>query len=188
MFYEMRLFIGCCVNQEHCWTCHFLLSWQALLGEGEDAPVYSDPLYCTWRVSKVDPPCISLLHLFNWCLYWYNGFSHSVVMESDLFPETMCVGEQGHMPQYCEEADCQSSKKRVIAHLWILAAVSQQEAFFTDAWLSPTSKHMAETRKNLSNRSAQPHVDTHRNRHTSEPHSVWLLFLSVYDLNPPLLN
>lgn len=73
----------------------------------------------------------------------------------------MCVGEQGHMPQYCETADCQHSKKRVIAHLWILAVVSQQEAFFTDARLSPTNKHMAETRKNARTPSAQSHIDTH---------------------------
>ena len=32
-----------------------------------------------------------------------------------------------------KKADCQQSKKRVIAHLWFLAVVSQQKAFFTYA-------------------------------------------------------
>lgn len=93
------------------------------------------------------------------------------------------------MPQYCEKADCQYSQKRVIAHLWILAVVSQQEAFFTDAWLSPTNKHMAETRKKFQHSQstvAQRH--TYRNRHTSKPHfCLAVVFVSLRP-KPPIVE
>lgn len=51
---------------------------------------------------------LKLVTFVQLVLYWYNGFSQSAVMESDLF---LRVGEQGHMLQYCEEADCQLTKK-----------------------------------------------------------------------------
>lgn len=53
--------------------------------------------------------------------YWYDGFSQSVVMESDLL-----LREWGQIPQCCEEADCQhAGKKKVMAPLWMLAVVTQ---------------------------------------------------------------
>ena len=58
-------------------------------------------------------------------LCWYNGFSQSVVIESDLVPENKCVGERGG--DTCHNiVKRQIASKRVIAHLWILAVVSKQ--------------------------------------------------------------
>lgn len=39
--------------------------------------------------------------------YWYEGFSQSVVMESDLL-----LREWGQIPQCCKEADCQHAEKK----------------------------------------------------------------------------
>lgn len=64
-------------------------------------------------------------------LYWYNGFSHSVVMESDLLLRS--VWENRDTCHNVVRRQIASTLKKVIAHLWILVVVSQQDAFFTDA-------------------------------------------------------
>ena len=66
MFYWMGLCLGCRVNQEHCRTCHFLLSWQALLEREGRLCLLVLGLQHVACVGA-DPPCLSLLHLLNWC-------------------------------------------------------------------------------------------------------------------------
>lgn len=177
MFHEMRLFIGCCVNQEHCWTCHFLLSWQALLGNGRTL-LFIRPRSTARGVCQTRSTMQTLVTFVQLVLCWYNGFSQSVVMESDWVPENTCVGERGHMPQYCEKADCQ--QKSDCSLMDTCSGIKTMSLFFMNAWLSPANKHMAETRTSV----AVPDRHTQRNRHTSRPRSVWLLFWSVYDLKP----
>lgn len=84
MFFEMRLFIGCCVNQEHCWTCHFLLSWQALLENGRML-LFIHAQSTARGVCQTRSTMHKLVTFVQLVLYWYNGFSQSVVMASDLF-------------------------------------------------------------------------------------------------------
>lgn len=59
-------------------------------------------------------------------LYWYNGFSQSVVMESDLFLRISVWENRDTCHNIVRRQIARLSKKRVIAHLWILAVVSQQ--------------------------------------------------------------
>lgn len=111
MLYKMRLFIGCCVNQQ-LWNLSLPLELTSFNKERRDAPVYSCSVCIEHGTCQTRSTVHKLVTFVQLVLHGYNGFNQSFVMESDFFPQDECVGELAYMPQ-CWKRQTASAKKKI---------------------------------------------------------------------------
>lgn len=129
-------------------------------------------------------------------LYWYNGFSQSVVMESDLFLR-ISVWENRDTchnivrRQIASDLKKKEKKKGDCSLMDTCCGITTRGfffSFFMDAWLSPTNKHMAEMRK-ISALPEHSCTYTHiqKQAHLKTPFCLAVVFVSLRP-KPPIVE